>query len=120
MQQYKITLPYFAFGFPYQNCVYIFVISYARSTCTTVQVYSRPSALMETSSGGLSVIKGYFDEVLPYRRSEEEQFVRTGRGRHAHSGQRGRHDQSRRGRHAHSGQRGRHDQSRFSRRKPLR
>ena len=61
------------------------------STCTTVQVYSRPSALMETSPGGLSVIKGYFDEVLPYRRTEEEQFVRRGRGEHAHCGQGDRH-----------------------------
>jgi len=50
---------------------------------------------METSPGGLSVIKGYFDEVLPYRRAEEEQFVRTGKGKHAHSGQRGRHNQGR-------------------------
>ena len=40
-------------------------------------------------------VKAYFDEVLPYRRTEEEQFVRKGRGKHAHSGQRGRHIQSR-------------------------
>jgi hypothetical protein len=59
---------------------------------------------METSPGGLNVIKGYFDEVLPYRWTEEEQFVRTGRAKHA----------------AQSGQTGRHNQSWFSRRKSLR
>jgi hypothetical protein len=32
---------------------------------------------METSLDGFSVIKGYFDEVSPYRRTEEKRFVTT-------------------------------------------
>lgn len=55
----------------------VFVTTFVILTCTTVQVYSRPLALMETSLDGFSVIKGYFDEVSPYRRTEEKRFVTT-------------------------------------------